>query len=404
MKLNTGILACVAVATLCCDRSGVAAETAPATVVPKLEHWALISHTEYLDGPRLEAMAPVHRSGPVDEAGNMYIFTYGALRVIRSDGDVRTIAGDDRWVNSLGIDDGPAAFLSAMAKGGGFGIATVWLSVTGRPLEGEDKGRVYVGIMGGAPYKVFRNKEKGDRWWMQRFGAGTTQLPTEVGKTISVKDADLSSAQIGVGDMQWKGNYYTFDEAKGEITCVLSYSDYAGKAVHPNPKFKNIGLPAQFMRASDGSFYAEWYYSCYSEGIIYRISADRSNVELVAHCKNGVHNRDGAAIGEAGYWGGPYLAGPIADGVIPISTIDGNSARRIKDGRTSKLCADGEWRETADNRNTAVCFKGWFLGPDMKTVWAPYSGEEHNGDSRAYRIYPVDFNKPTVTGATGVKR
>jgi hypothetical protein len=307
------------------------------------------------------------------------------------------VAGDDRWINDLELADGPACFLPAISKAGGCGMTTVWLTVNGLPLEGEDKGYLYTGMVGGIPYRLFKNKTKGGRWWMRRVGAGKNPLPTEVGKTAAVKDLDLAGAEIYNGYLDWKGNCYSFDEAKGEVACILSMADYKDKAIHPNPKFKNLGVPTTLLRGPDGSFYLTWYYQCYGEGIIFKIPPDRSKAELIAWSHHGTANFDGPGT-EAGYFGGPYIRSDIlAGGIVPITVIDGNCIRRLKDGRTSKLCVkDGEWHETRDWPETGLGFKGWLPSPDGRTVWALHPGEERNGDARMFRVSPVDFTKPTV--------
>jgi len=156
-------------------------------VMPKREHFAFCHVEGYLDGPKGEAWSSVGKIPDIDEDGNAWFVSAegdGAVRVILTNGLTRTVAGDNRWQGSLDIDEGPAAFIPHLQRVGGIGNPVTSIAVLGRPLKDGPDGKPmgYILSRGGhgtgkdkCVYKIFRNKEKGGRWWFKVItGAGKT--------------------------------------------------------------------------------------------------------------------------------------------------------------------------------------------------------------------------------------
>ena len=177
-----------------------AAMSLPAHGQVKVEHVAICIGREYIDGPALEGSCADHKIWTVDAKGNQYVMGVPtmAVRCVTTDGMVRTLAGDDRYLPSIGAEEGPAGMLPSELGGAEAGHrgSGVYLTVKGLPLEGEDKGCLYT-VMAGYPCKIFKNKEKGGRWWYKVMGKGGQPLPAKAGDSVAFKDANLKGVVLG---------------------------------------------------------------------------------------------------------------------------------------------------------------------------------------------------------------
>lgn len=362
----------------------------------KYERFALAGNTEYLDGPRLEAMRPSDgtQRGGGDAAGNFYCNAPG-LCVARADnGMVETVTGDCWWAPELGLEEAPAVFFQSLSDAG-TRTGYLRLKAVGDPPAGEDKGCIY--IARGGLMKIFRNKEKDGRWWFRRLDKrGGAPPPAEAGKSAAFRDTDMSGMFLSPDCAFWQGNVYRLDFAKGELTCVLALADYATKACKEDGK--PLGEAESAALAQDGTVYLQYYGKSYPDGRIFRVPADRSKVEQVVHSVQN-SNRDGPGL-QSGFFCGPSgIGGSFGNVIIPIST-DSNVVRRLTpDGRVSSLFRDGEWRESPNfDRSKSVAGKGTAaVDPEAAPyVWTPYPGEEMAGAVGIYRAGPIDFAKPTV--------
>jgi hypothetical protein len=91
--------------------------------------------------------------------------------------------------------------------------------------------------------------------------------------------------------------------------------------------------------------------------------------------------------------GGKFLP---PDCLFPGSA-DESDARRIRDGRASTLCKDGEWREvvtgtTGPESSLNGYFRGWCPGPNGTAYTFYVAGNE----IRVFKLSGIDWNKPTV--------
>jgi hypothetical protein len=94
--------------------------------------------------------------------------------------------------------------------------------------------------------------------------------------------------------------------------------------------------------------------------------------------------------------------------VIFTSSHDEYSLRRVRDGRVSTFCRDGEWRELADKVQTykqaALWFRNWCPGPGG-TAYLTYTGALTGGGGiRTWRITGIDASKPTTGSKRGGSR
>lgn len=207
---------------------GVGVEEESSKLLPKREHFAFASDIEYLDGSRLEGLGSGHGAMPaVDDDGNVYyVWKYATSRIrcARVDGSIETIAGDDRWPGNLKLVEGPAAYFHNRSMPPSAGNACrpgPLLTVYGTPLRGEEYGSIYFHWPDDSPYKIFRNKVKNGRWWFKRLGTpGKPKPPVNPGQKVKLDDVDLTGAKIRYGIVIWHGNVYSFDEPKGEMTCL----------------------------------------------------------------------------------------------------------------------------------------------------------------------------------------
>jgi len=386
----------------------------PLQKVPQREHFAFCNCFEYLDGPRLEAMSGRSPNLAWDERGNIYFFAtfwYGAIRCIRTDGRVVTIAGNDYWTPDLNLSEGPASAFPSPTGGSGtnFSYPSGGIAVQGAPDEGEDKGCIYVASHHGGIYRIFRNKSKNNRWWFaQAIGFGKAAVPRKRGETVAAKSVNLSyvsNLQIGLnGRLQLfvKGSFLEYHD--GKLTCLLGPEDYVGKADNGGPRQSC----SEGYLAGDGSFYLGTYYDGEGYGsrgvAIYRAKLANGivKVEPVAKAQSS-QPRDGNALTEAGWFCGPHFAFGRNEAryqppnVVFTSSHDEATLRRILDGRSATLCSDGQWREVTkgDPKTTPWWFHMCRIGPDG-TFYQIYRGGDWGTDQRMYRITGIDSTRPTA--------
>jgi hypothetical protein len=336
---------------------------------PKREHYAFGQIRSYLNGPRKQALH-MECSGAPDEAGNLFILDYvslGSIRCITVEGQVIPIAGNDHWNSPTTEKEGPAYMLCFGPTGGFGGYCGGAIVAQGRPLEGEDKGAIYTS--GGK--KIYKNKD--GQWWFKSVpGLGGLPQIGKDGKLYICKD----------------GEYFCYEDDGKKLAKVLAKQDYAGKAGLQ-------GGESPIVMSNDGSFYI-------SKGLekpVVKVWPDKQRVEeYVVNVAHGSY-RDGPAT-KTGWYCGPMLSGYKNDmrylppGVLLIHTADESLARRIKDGRSSTLHPDGEWRENPGNGKADGwnAFRDFCVGPNG-TAFATYGGCE---DIRTYRFSGIDWGKATV--------
>jgi hypothetical protein len=381
------------------------AATATPSAAPKVELSAFCFGREHIDGPALEASCADHKGWTVDAKGNQFVMgpPTSAIRCIMPDGIVRTIAGDDRWMPFNGVEEGPASMLPTDLGGAEHGHrgSGVYLTVKGLPLEGEEQGCLYT-AMGGYPCRIYKNKEKGGRWWFKVVGKGAQPLPAKTGDAVDFKDVNLKGVSLGGEHIGSKGSLYKWDGENGKITCLLTVADYGDKCLHWKTG-KPMGAAMGLSASDDGTIYAVYYSADY--GQVFRISKDRGKIDEIVRCSGG-NGTDGPGL-KTGYHCGPYGIMAYKDIVILFS-VDTNKIRRWKDGRVSTLCEDdGEWREIYNVRGAkyrGVTAKGFSCLPQLGCVYLYYPGEERGGITGIYKFGPVDFLKPTVGPLVGEEK
>jgi hypothetical protein len=103
--------------------------------------------------------------------------------------------------------------------------------------------------------------------------------------------------------------------------------------------------------------------------------------------------------------------------IIFLTAVDDCQFRRLKDGRISTLCKDGNWREFAKKSHAQTgnyslyeeCAmdkapawgRAWVMG-DKGYYYQLY--RLGSGDAQIYRIGPIDFGKPTIGTLAGGKK
>jgi hypothetical protein len=378
------------------------------------DYFAFVLPGGYLNGPRREAMD--HRGGfnpaEADAKGNIYgVGVYGGtlVRCIRADGQVETITGDDFTMADFKLDEGPASALGTPPEGFTFGLAApTLLMVEGAPADGEGKGHLLL-AMKNQVFKIWKNAEKGNRWWFKRIiGGGKAKLPEARGQSVAALDAGFQLYGV-----QWdkdhklilftEGWAYKYDGDK--LTCILSYNDYKDKALK-SPKSGRPVAPRQFFLAADGSVYLGYYF-CSDEAYrgqvpgIWRLSPDGSKAEPFA--KNSGRSKgkyDGDALTEAAFYCGPHFGGNSIFNppeIFLTAAHDEATIRRIKDGRTSRLCWDGEWREVpSEGGKQMIYIIGLTRGGPDTMFGAGATGIGRSNDYRMYLIKGIDFSKPTA--------
>lgn len=380
----------------------------------KLEHFAFAAALDLLDGPRLEALAPTsYKLVANDVDGNVFFmwkYSTSWIRCVRADGQIETIAGDDHWSVNLNLTEGPAVHIpnwGIRPTSGSNVIPGVALAVYGRPLLGEEHGRIYVFWPGQSPYKLFKNKAKDGRWWFRRVGVpGKATPPVEIGKSALIDETDMTDARIGHGWVEWRGHLYEFDEPSGKITCVLTLKDYESQVEaaltdwHNKKQGGHIGSPEFLQRADDGTFYLIYYHKTYPSGQVFRISADRKKCEHIVADRRDLkapNNLDGPGLVTTWHCGPAMIL--VTGKSLFLLAIDSNTVRRWKNGRVATLCLDGEWREfpTSAKHPGMVRFNGYYPAQHgLPYIYIFYPGEDTFGDIRAFRFGPVDFEKPTL--------
>jgi hypothetical protein len=414
----------VALFALACALAGAGLTAEPTQKRFVIEHYALAGAALYLDGPREQALSSVHRQGVCDADGNLYIQDwYGtSIRCARLDGKMVTIIGDDTFGGGQDLEEGPASCMPALdSPAQSFGSTIRTVVAWGRPLAGGDKGALYVlgsrrSGSAGKVFKVWKNPDQGNRWWFRRVaGGGQQPLPTKEGEAVAALEAKMVqprfTADVGGSNGIYiceSGSAYRFDEQKGQLTCVLSCDSYRNRVQHWNGK-SFLGPAEEIIIADDGTAYLHWYHPSYPRGMIARMSADRSKVELIVVMEENKQRRDGAGLGS--YWfGGPQMNGYQPPDVVLAGAVDDHWLRRYKDGRISTLCPDGEWREFGPGRPprpmdlyAGFGTNGWAMHRNYAYVYRTY-GSKSDGANTIIRFGPVDWHKPTLEPLIGVSK
>lgn len=376
---------------------------------PTGEHWAFVNSAGRLDGPRCEAMG-VMGVADVDDAGNLY----GGGRVVRVDGMVETIWGDNfSNASPTALEEGPASLLSVRGVRGNGWSSQGFLAVQGRPLDGGDKGAIFVPASNpNAIYKVWKDKGKKDRWWFKRVaGGGSAALPAN-GKSVPAIAVGLPGynmfrghdGKLYVRAGGWNPSLFRYDDVQGDLTCILSPEDYRDK-LDKNKHGSPAGAETVLVGA-DGAIYL----GCsLGEGArpIYRISADRRKFDKIVHGRGLNTGWDGPAL-KSGYFDGPILAEYFPPDSLFMTAVDDSQLRRYKDGRVSTLCADGEWREFPNKGKCGSWLPMYgYKGKDADSaiigrrfvLWNNHVYMLYFnglGSHAIVRFGPYDFNKPTV--------
>ncbi len=373
--------------------------------MPRYEHFAFCSAEGYLDGPSRQAMTATiefARLGSADDEGNLFFTPQdGAIRVARINGFVETVAGADYYQKNLLQDEGPAAVLRVPYEAG--------VKAIGSPLKDTPEGRPAGYLLtsaGGRVWRVWRNPEKGGRWWAK--AVGQTRFPGN--PSIHTRRSRGKTEVIFYHD----GNAWLWDEQKDEVRQILAAKDYMG---HPVWKTINPGRPVtspprRIAPLNDGSFFLALYQESYPVGAVVWVSADGREAKLL--CKNARGDVDkawdGDTLTEAAFFGGPLLVAVVEPDIAPLTAVDDAMLRRFKDGRVSTLCKDGQWREFPTKRASnprqgeepyAECpndkAPGWgrqfVVGPGGYFYQVYCMG---GGDAWVWRVGPIDWAKPSV--------
>lgn len=367
-------------------------------------------------------MSSRHRQGVCDADGHLYLQDWfgTSIRCARLDGMLVTIVGDNFYSGDLELQEGPASCLPALdSPAQHFGSTVRTLAVRGSPWQGEEKGAIY--LLGGRRsgnagkiYKVWRNPTQNNRWWFRHVGGGGKRpLPTREGESLPALEAALDpavrfAADLGGADQLYlnnAGSAYRFDVRTGTLTCVLSYDSYRDKV--RNRKNSPLGPAEEIVIADDGTAYLNYYRASYPGGMIWRVSPDRRQVELIVSYGEGNapgdrRRFDGSALGS--YWfGGPQMNGYQPPHLVLAGAVDDRWLRRYHNGRISTLCPDGEWREFATRGDAlkpphlyaGFGTNGWAMYRNSPYVYRTY-GSTSDGANTIIRFGPVDWHKPTV--------
>jgi len=132
---------------------------------------------------------------------------------------------------------------------------------------------------------------------------------------------------------------------------------------------------------------------------IWRVSPDGAKVEPYARdAKKGLTMEDGPAL-SAGFACGPHMRPMLNSAFLhPPDTLftsahDEAPLRRVRNGRISSLCKDGEWRELGNRAKERLAwFRNGVPGPNG-TAYQTYGGAT---DVRTWRITGIDWGKPTA--------
>jgi hypothetical protein len=412
------VAVCAVAAPMLWEQGGHAAHAAdkpaPAGAL-KPEHfaWSHSSHF-YLDGPKLEASCPLGPAGIglIDDDGNVWFGQGGGFIsnngiaggrcAIAETGMIRPFFGDDYWSSDFPVDEGPgsAAFVTDLSGG----PKESWF-VSGSPLKGGDKGYLLF-TDGAAVKKIWKNKDKGNRWWFKNIiGAGKTPIPTAKGGTVGAREAKaiINMLQVmpdGRIIVFADGGFYEYKDEK--LICLLGYEDYSKLGVIPQ-KGGKTDIPSMGVLGGDGTFYMGTYfstgYACKTPSV-YRL-VPGGKLEAYAWTIQGKH-LDGPALQSGGLCGYQiyawihnyrYLA---PDCVYPFCW-DEQRIRRLRDGRMSTLCEDGEWRELPKIPRYAWRWAYSFApGPNgMATIYGSGDNPGHNIEV-TFALRGIDWNKATV--------
>ena len=349
------------------------------------------------------------------------------------DGRVETIAGSDHWQGRIDTEEGPAACLPHIQRSGGIGNPVSTCVAVGAPLRDGPDGKPagYILTRGGhgtgldnCIYKVWRNKEKGGRWWFRRImGKGDAPPPTSLGQSVPARNVRFGSLpfitkrRLAANNLKeevvfWSGGEaWVYDDDKGDITCILRLSDYSAALAGieiPTVK-KKPQRPDSLACLQDGSFVLGTYQGTYPVGAVFRYWPDRKEIKLLAFDAGDVNKRwDGDALKECAFFGGPLLAGTWPPDTLFFGAVDDALLRRFKDGRVSTLCKDGEWREFPTKAASGGGERTWEASaPDKAPAWGRgwvitpkgYFYQLYcmgGGDAWAWRVGPIDWNKPSV--------
>jgi hypothetical protein len=326
------------------------------------------------------------------------------------DGRMMTIAGNDYWNPVLGLSEGPAAFMRSASHCLGHGYSGSNMVALGVPHEGGEQDYLAVAV-GGQVFKVWKNAEKGGRWWFRRIaGGGKQDLPTVRGQSIPALDAK-SAVRVHAGKdgaLYVNGGRGAFRLDNGTLTCVLGFDDYKDMA----PKTQR-GDPApadKILAAGNGDFYVQFPSSAQPGTTIYRIPPDFSSCEpyvgIVGSQHGGGPAPDGKHYFDGPGWGAQFFCGPflkfsmldyryLPPDIVMLHTADDHWMRRARDGRVSTLCADGRWRELdkrPDVKGSFAAFRSWIPGP-KGTVYQIYCTSR---DIRYWRLTGIDCAQPTT--------
>ena len=153
--------------------------------------------------------------------------------------------------------------------------------------------------------------------------------------------------------------------------------------------------------AEDGTMYImhPW-----REGKVFKISADRSKLEYVVQNNKDIKgwNLDGPGLYSTWHCGPSWIK--MSGDTLFLRAIDSPSTRRLRDGRISVLCMDGEWREHSieGKRRDVMSPSGMgyrVADHGLPCLFIHYTGADH----RMFKYGPVDFTKPTIGPLVKVK-
>jgi hypothetical protein len=359
------------------------AKTDPGQKGLVLECYAGCLARGWLDGPRRETMWEAQGVvGYPDNDFNLYC----GWRCIRADGRVVTIATNDYRPLTVCRDEGPADAMPNIFHSAGFGQGSGGVAILGEPIEGGDKGCI-LAFSASEVFRLWKNKEKGARWWFKRVIGADAGMGT-IYTGHATKDNRLV---LFTG----KG-FYAY--ADGKLSLLLGTE--AWQAALPKDARGRTCNATQGLLGGDGYYYLGTYYA--GPPLVLRVSPDGKKAEqYVSESKAG--RRDGAGIG-TGWFCGPHLSASRSnprfappDCIFP-STHDDSDLRRVRDGRVSTLCEDGEWREFKAERGDASgkalnAFRWFVPGPNGTAIT---SFKVPGPDGRCWIVRGIDYTKPIV--------
>ena len=394
----------------------------PAGSPLKLEHLAFSNTGNmYLDGPALEAACPKHRPGPggMDGDGNVW-FGHGKIGIVssiggrcvdRKTGMIRPYFGDDYWTGFSDLDEGPGCMINPLSTHTGLGMPSTTFSVYGSPLQGIDNGFFLVSD-GHKVKKIWMDPEKNDSWWFKTIiGHGKKGiLPKKTGGVVNVKDFKVFINMLQVMSdgriiIFVKGGFYEYkeEEKDGEkeatLTCLLGVDDYLAASTIPMQRPDRQDVPRLGVMGGDGTFYLGTYFGTGYGGSTPSIWRKLPGEKLkpYAWC---IHNglKDGNAMGSGAHCGHHFWAqmhnyAYIPDDILLITAHDEANLRRLRNGRISSLCPDGEWRELTDY----LIPSAWFWGASSPGPDGAVTGENVSiSKNITFIVTGIDYTKATV--------